>query len=95
VTGGRTSLAQAAYNDGGDPAMDEILTIDEIESRYHNEWVLVLDPETNEALEVVSGKIGGHGPNPDELYKQVQQLRPKSCAVFYAGKLPTNYEFVL
>jgi hypothetical protein len=75
--------------------MEEILTIDEIESRYHNEWVLVVDPETNEALEIVSGKVGGHGSNPDELYKQVPKLRAKTFTVFYAGELPKNVEFVL
>jgi hypothetical protein len=37
-------------------AMDEILTVAQIEAQFQSEWVLVEEPRTNEALEVQSGR---------------------------------------
>ena len=37
--------------------MDRVLTLKQIEERFESEWVLVEDPETNDALEVQSGKV--------------------------------------
>lgn len=38
--------------------MDEVLTIAQIEAQFQSEWVLIEEPNTNEALEVQSGKPG-------------------------------------
>ena len=37
--------------------MSDMLTITEIEAQFISEWVLVEDPQTNDALEVQSGKV--------------------------------------
>ncbi len=36
------------------------MTISEIESEFDSEWVLVDEPETNEQLEVLKGKVLHH-----------------------------------
>ena len=36
--------------------MEKVMTNAEIESEFDSEWVLVVEPETNEQLEVVKGK---------------------------------------
>ena len=41
--------------------MEQEMTIEEIESQFDSEWVLVGDPETNEHLEVLRGKVLGIG----------------------------------
>ena len=51
--------------------MDKTLTISEIESQFDSEWVLVEDPQTNEALEVQSGKVLYHSGNRDEFDRKV------------------------
>ena len=50
--------------------MNEILTITEIQSRFHAEWVLIQDPETTESLEVRSGKVLYHSKDRDEVYRK-------------------------
>jgi hypothetical protein len=75
--------------------MSEVLTAAEIEVRYPNEWILVEDPTTNDALEVLSGKVLCHSPNRDEMYRKAVELRPKNCAFLYTGTIPEDMEFAL
>lgn len=75
--------------------MDKTLTISEIESQFDSEWVLVEDPQTNEALEVQSGKVLYHSPNRDEFDRKVLEFRPKRFAVLFTGEPQEGMEFVL
>jgi hypothetical protein len=75
--------------------MDEILTLDEIKSRFDSEWVLVEDPEVDEQLKVVRGKVLFHTKNRDELDRKMIELRPRSSATLYTGKIPDNTAIVL
>ena len=50
--------------------MDEILTVGEMESRFVAEWLLVEEPQTDEALEVRSGKVLFHSKDRDEVYRK-------------------------
>lgn len=75
--------------------MDKTLTIAEIESRFDSEWVLVEDPQTNEALEVQSGRVLFHSPNRDEFDRKVLDFHPKRFAVLFTGQPQEDMEFVL
>lgn len=75
--------------------MDDVLTIEEIESQFPSEWVLVEDPQTNEALEVQSGKVLYHSKDRYEFDRKVLEFRPKRFAVLYTGKPPEGMEYVL
>lgn len=75
--------------------MDEILTIAEIESQFQSEWILVEDPQTNEALEVQSGKVRYHSKDRDEIYRKAIELRPKRFAMLYTGTIPQDTAIVL
>jgi hypothetical protein len=68
--------------------MDEILTLAAIESRFAAEWVLVEDPQTNEALEVQSGKVRYHSQDRDEVYRKAVELRLSRFAVLHTGRIP-------
>lgn len=46
--------------------MGQVLTLEEIQSRFDTEWDLVEDPELNDALEVVRGKVVWHSKDRDE-----------------------------
>lgn len=72
-----------------------VLTIAEIEVRFVSEWVLVEDPQTNEALEVQSGKVLYHSKDRDEVYRKAVRLRPKRFAMLYTGRLPKDTAIVL
>jgi hypothetical protein len=76
--------------------MSEILSIDEIESRYPNEWILIGDPQTNEALAVLRGTVLWHSTDRDEVYQKAVELRPKHVAFHYSGTVPQeDMEFAL
>ena len=75
--------------------MEDVLTIAEIESRYNSEWVLVEDPQTNEALEVLAGKVRCHSKDRDEVYRKAVELRPKRFAMLYTGTMPKDTAIVL
>jgi hypothetical protein len=75
--------------------VDELLTIAEIQSRFHDEWILVEDPQTNDALEVLAGKVRWHSQNRDEVYRKAIELRPRRFAMLYTGRLPAHAAVVL
>ena len=65
--------------------MSEVLTLAEMERRFPDEWVLILEPDTGPDLKVRSGTVAGHGPDRDELYRKAAELNPKRCAVYFMG----------
>ena len=75
--------------------MSEVLTIEEIESRYESEWVLVEDPQTDETLDVRGGRVSCHSKDRDEVYRRAAALRPKRFAVLYTGDIPEGTAVVL
>ncbi|MBI4483061.1 MAG: hypothetical protein HY652_09245 [Acidobacteria bacterium] len=75
--------------------MDDILTIAQIEAQFESEWVLVEDPQTNEALEVQGGKVRWHSQDRDEVYRKAVELRPRRFAMLYTGKMPQDTAIVL
>ena len=48
--------------------MGDVLTVGEMESQFHSEWVLVGDPETDDSLHVQSGRVIFHSKDRDEVY---------------------------
>ena len=70
--------------------MDDILTTAQIEAQFASEWVLVEAPQTNDALEVQSGKVRWHSKDREEVYRQAVVLCPKRFAILYTGKMPED-----
>jgi len=75
--------------------VDKVLTAAQIEAQFEGEWVLVEDPQTNEALEVQKGKVRWHSKDRDEVYRKAIELRPKRFAMLYMGKMPQETAIVL
>ena len=75
--------------------MSEVLTITEIQSQFHSEWILVGDPQTDDSLQVQSGKVIYHSKDRDEVYRKAVELRPKRFAMLYTGTLPKDTAIVL
>src|SRR5215210_7125480 len=76
-------------------AMNRVLTVAQIEEQFESEWVLVEDPDTNDALEVQSGKVRWHSKDRDEVYRKAVELRPKRFAMLYTGRMPEDTAVVL
>ncbi len=75
--------------------MDELLTIAEIEAKYPDEWVLLADPEVRKGPKVIRGTVVFHSPDRDQLDKRATELKLKSSAVRFTGKLPEHMAFNL
>ena len=71
------------------------MTINEMEHQFADEWILVADPQTNEALEVTSGRVMCHSKDRDEVYRHAVALRPKRSAILYTGRMPEDTAIVL
>jgi hypothetical protein len=70
--------------------MDEMLTIDEIESRYAPDWVLIGEPQVDEKLSVLGGKVLFHSPDRDEVWRKAGELGLDRTAVRYLGPTPEH-----
>ncbi len=75
--------------------MEQEMTIEQIQSQFESEWVLVGDPQTNEALEVLSGRVLHHSKDRDEVYGKAIALRPHRSAMLYTGEIPEDMVIVL
>jgi hypothetical protein len=75
--------------------MEEVLTAAEIKARFDSEWVLIGDPETDEALTVRHGTVLWHSKDRDEVYRRAVALRPRRFAILYTGKIPEDAAVVL
>lgn len=75
--------------------MDNIRTVEEMKTQFESEWVLVENPQTNDALEVLKGKILHHSKDRDEVYRKAVALRPKRSAIVYTGEIPEDTAVVL
>lgn len=75
--------------------MSEALTIAEIHDQFSSEWILVENPKTNAALEVVSGVVRFHSPDRDAVYRKAIELRPKRFAFLFTGTMPEGTAIIL
>jgi uncharacterized pyridoxal phosphate-containing UPF0001 family protein len=73
----------------------EVLTAAQIETEFESEWVLIGEPQTNEALEVQSGQVLWHSTDRDEVYRKAIELRPRRFAMLFTGKMPAGTAVVL
>jgi hypothetical protein len=72
LSGAAVDPAAAGPDDGGcglarEATMSEILTFDEIKARYAPDWVLIGEPQFDEHLNVLAGRVLYHGPDGDEV----------------------------
>jgi hypothetical protein len=75
--------------------MTDMLTVQEMRARFNGEWVLIENPETNQALEVQGGTVLHHSKDRDEVYRQAIALRPARFAVLFTGEMPPDTAVVL
>ena len=71
------------------------MTIEEIESSFDSEWVIVGDPVTDQGLNVLRGKVLHHSKDRDEVYRKGLEFRPKRVAILYLGRLPEGTAIVV
>jgi hypothetical protein len=75
--------------------MNDVLTREEIESRFDGEWILMEDPELAPDREIVRGKVVWHSKDRDEVYEKAFEVRPRHPRFLFVGAPPEDMEFVL
>ena len=66
--------------------MNEVLSIQEVYKRFPNEWVVLDQPKTTEAQEILEGRVVAHSPDREEVHECLKkQGGLDSCSLaFYA-----------
>jgi hypothetical protein len=75
--------------------MVEVMKIDDIEARFPDEWILVIDPDIGPDLEVRSGVVAAHSKDRDEVDRRSLELRPRRSAIWFNGNLSDDTVIVL
>lgn len=84
------TIHQRCYNAGKEFRIAEVLTISEIESQFSGEWILVVDPQVDENLEVLSGQVVCHSKDRDEVYRAAVAHQGGDLAILFNGEQPPN-----
>jgi len=75
--------------------MDEVFSMEKIQTDFDSEWVLIENPETTETLEVKRGRVLWHSKDRDEVYRKALELKPKYSAILYLGTMPKDAAIIL
>ena len=75
--------------------MAETLTRSEIEKRFESEWILIDDPELNEHLDVVRGKVAWHSKDRDEVDRKAIEFGLRHSAFLFTGAIPDDVAVIL
>ncbi len=75
--------------------MNGVLTIEEIQSRYAPEWVLIAEPQTDEALNLKAGKVLFHSSDQDEVCRKAAEYPPGRYAIRFLGSIPEDLVLVV
>jgi hypothetical protein len=57
--------------------------------------VTIGEPETDENLDVLSGKVLYHSPDRDAVYHRAKELMPGRFAVQFLGPFPEHMALIL
>jgi hypothetical protein len=75
--------------------MSELLTVSQIQSKFDREWVLLEDPQIDDKLQILGGKVVFHSKDRDEVDRKALELRPRHSAFLYTGSMLDDTAIVL
>jgi hypothetical protein len=67
--------------------MEEIATMEEIEEKFKDEWVLIEVLEEDEFEAPTKGRVIAHSKSRDEIYDLLKD-KTGDISVFFAGEIP-------
>ena len=73
----------------------DVLTMEEIERRFHGGWVIVESVERDEHNKTVRGRVMWHGDSLDEGCEVAAQMRRPWVVIRYYGPEDPDLVFVL
>jgi hypothetical protein len=73
----------------------EILSFEEIQRRYPDQWVLIADVEVDEEMQVIRGEVLAHSSDRDEVYDALSMGKGRSLTLEYLGIPPGDWAVML
>ena len=72
---------------------NERLTLKEMEEKYPDEWLFIVDCEINENTELLSGVVAVHSKSKAEIHEASMHYKG-STAIWYTGEMqdPLKYQ---
>jgi hypothetical protein len=64
-----------------------LITLQEMYQLYPNQWLLIVNLELDDNLNIVRGQVIANSNNSDELYEQLVSIDYKSASIEYIGDL--------
>jgi hypothetical protein len=71
------------------------MRLEEIKTRYPDEWVIIEFTELDDELKIVDGEVIAHSHDRDEIEKELMDLRKPHIAIEYTGEKDTEEAFLL
>ncbi len=75
--------------------LPEILSLDQMKQRYHDEWLLIAYTDIDKNLVVLQGEVLAHAQNANDLYKLLPNYTDRPVAFEYIGEIPPDFAFML
>lgn len=73
---------------------DERLTLEEMEQKYPDEWLFIIDCEISENTELLSGVVAAHSKSRADIYEASGHYKG-GAAIYYTGGLPKGMRYLL
>ena len=73
---------------------NERLTLQEIEQKYPDEWMLIVDCELSENTELLSGRVVVHSKSREDIYDALIHYKGR-IAIHSTREIPKNVEYIL
>ena len=73
---------------------NERLTIQEIERKYPDEWLLIVDCEISENTELLSGVVAAHSKSREDIHDALVDYNGQ-VAIHSTREIPEDVEYIL
>jgi hypothetical protein len=75
--------------------MPQLLTFEEMQQQYPNQWLLIAYTEIDENLQVIRGEVLTHSPRANDIYHALPQHNDRPVAIEYIGEIPSDLVIML
>jgi hypothetical protein len=73
----------------------EVLSLDQIKSRYNAEWVLVKDPIVDKDMRVLRGEVVCNSKDRSDIHRRAIELGLKHTAFIFTGQIAKDVVIIL
>jgi hypothetical protein len=71
-------------------SVKSVPNLEEMQKRYHGEWLLIAYTELDDDLNPVGGEVIVHSPDRDVVYQALSQQPGGTVAIEYVGPFPED-----